>query len=214
VSCGFAAGDRVLIFERINGGGAHEVFTLAAADSAGPSLFPAAPLSRAYQAGSAVAAVVQRVYYLDRAARSLMVYDGNRSNLPLVDHVVDLRFTYFADPDPGSVPPPLEGTSGCAYGAGSPPVPLLEDLAGMAPKLLTPDRLTDGPICGHPPNRFDADLMRVRRVAVAIRLETESAELRGAGSAFVSHGTSVDGNRYVPDLRVTFDVAPRNMAGR
>lgn len=214
ISCGFAAGDRVLIFDRVNGGGAHEVFTVAAVDAAAPSLAPSAALSQAYPAGSAVAAVVQRVYHLDRAARTLMVYDGNRSDLPLVDHVVDLRFAYFADPAARSIPPPADGMSGCAYGAGSPPVPLLDDLGGMAPKLLPPERLTDGPVCGHPPNRFDADLMRVRRIAVTIRLETESAEFRGAGAAFASRGTSADGNRYVPDLRATFDVAPRNMEAR
>src|SRR5215212_7986031 len=47
-SCGFAAGDRVLIFDRMNDGGAHEVFTVAAVDATVPSLSPAAPLSRSY----------------------------------------------------------------------------------------------------------------------------------------------------------------------
>jgi type II secretory pathway pseudopilin PulG len=210
-ACGFAAGDRALIFEPVNGRGAHEVFTVGTADATGPSLSPAAPLSRAYPAGSPVAAVVQRVYYLDRAARSLMLYDGNRSDLPLVDHVVDLRFTYVVDPAAGSLPVPPDGASSCAY-AGSPPVSLLAELGGMTPTPLTPDRLVDGPICGVTPNRFDADLMRLRRIHVTIRLEAESAEFRGSGAAFVSRGTSVDGNRYVPDLRVTFDVTPRNAA--
>ena len=64
----------------------------------GATVSAAATLSYAYPAGSRVAGVVHRVYYLDRPGKRLMVYDGDRSDLPLVDHVVDLRFTYYVDP--------------------------------------------------------------------------------------------------------------------
>jgi len=167
--------------------------------------------------GSRVVGVVQRVYYLDRPGKRLMLYDGDRSDLPLVDHVVDLRFTYYVDPAADAVrPPPADGSS-CAYAPGTPPVPLLDDLGGLAPTLVPPSRLTDGPVCGLSPHRFDADLLRVRRIGVTVRLETESAALRGSGPAFQTRGTSAGGAKYVPDLQVTFDVAPRNMpafAGR
>lgn len=209
--CGFNAGDRVLIYAPAAGDGAHDIFTVSAVDRTLALLIPDAPLSRTYPAGSRVATIVQRVYYLDRAGRRLMVYDGDRSDVPLVDHVVGLRFTYYADPAPTSVTPPLEGTSNCAYAAGVPPVPVLQDLGGTALVALTAGQLTDGPVCGRLPARFDADLLRVRRIGVSLRLETEGAEFRGSGPAFANPGTSLDADRYIPDVQVTFDVAPRNV---
>jgi type II secretory pathway pseudopilin PulG len=209
-SCGFARGDRALVFA----GEAYETFTVSATDVAGSSLSAAAPLSRAYSAGSAVVAIVQRVYYLDRPGKRLMLYDGDRSDLPLVDHVVELRFTYYGDPTAAGVRPPPPGVSSCAYALGDPPIPLLDELGGTAPKLLQPTRFTDGPVCGVPPHRFDADLLRVRRIGVTIRLETEGGEFRGSGPAFFTRGTSPGGNRYIPDVQVSFEVAPRNLAVR
>jgi prepilin-type N-terminal cleavage/methylation domain-containing protein len=77
--------------------------------------------------------------------------------------------------------------------------------------------LTDGPWCpdGLAPNRFDADLLRIRRVRVSIRAQVPSVSLRGAGPLFARPGTSRGGGRSVPDAQVTIDVAPRNLnAGR
>jgi hypothetical protein len=71
--------------------------------------------------------------------------------------------------------------------------------------------LTDGPACGEAPHRFDADLLRIRRVAVTVRLETESAEFRGLGPAFATAGFSRAATKAVPDLQATIEVAPRNM---
>ena len=210
-ACGFSSGDRVLVFDPVDGDRAYDLFTVSAASS-GLLSHPSA-LSRPYGVGSRVLRVVHRVYYLDRPGSRLMVYDGDSSDMPLVDHVVDLRFTYYAEPSPASVPPPAEGQSDCAYTAGSPPASLLQDLGGLALKALTPVQLTDGPSCGVAPNRFDADLLRVRRVRVTLRLEAEAADLRGSGAAFVRPGTSVGAMRYLPDQQVTFDVAPRNLGG-
>jgi type II secretory pathway pseudopilin PulG len=209
-TCGFTRGDRALVFSAE----AHDVFTVAATEPSGATVSPAAALSRAYPAGSRVVGIVQRTYYFDRPGRRLMLYDGDRSDLPLVDHVVDLRFTYYLDPAAAGVRPPPAGGSSCAYAAGTPPIPLLDDLAGASPTLVPQSRLTDGPVCGQSPYRFDADLLRVRRIGVTIRLEAESAALRGSGPAFFTRGTSPGGSKYVPDLQVTFEVAPRNMAGR
>ncbi|MEN3338488.1 MAG: hypothetical protein V7647_2164 [Acidobacteriota bacterium] len=210
-TCGFRAGDRVLIYAPEAGDGARDIVTLSAVDPASSSLVPAAALSRAYAAGSRVATLVQRVYYFDRAGKRLMVYDGDRSDVPLVDHVVKLRFTYYADPSPTSITPPAEGLSNCAYAAGTPPVPLLSDLGGTNLVPLTETQLTDGPWCGPSPGRFDVDLLRVRRIGVALRLEAEGADFRGTGAAFANRGTSVVGDRYIPDLQITFEVAPRNL---
>ena len=210
-ACDFKTGDDVLIFEPDGAGGAHEVFRVAAADTLSSTLTPLSPLSRAYSAGSRVVVIVQRIYHLDRVGKRLMVYDGAQSDVPLVDHVVDLGFAYYGDPRPEVVSPPPPGAGNCAY-AGSPPMPLLANLGGAAPKPLPGSLLSDGPVCGQAPHRFDADLLRIRRVAVTMRLETESSGFRGRGAAFATPGFSRAATAAVPDLRATIEVAPRNMA--
>jgi type II secretory pathway pseudopilin PulG len=209
-ACDFSAGDRALVFEPGGAGSPYETFTIAAVDAVGNRLTPAAALSRAYPAGSRVVAIVQRVFHFDRAGKRLMVYDGARSDLPIADHVVDLRFTYLADPRPNAVAAPAPGLMSCAY-AGDPPIPLLANLGGMAPKPLTAAQLTDGPICGPVRNRFDADLLRIRRVVFTIRLEAESAEFRGTGSGFSTPGFARASTKRVADQQATVAVAPRNM---
>jgi hypothetical protein len=74
--------------------------------------------------------------------------------------------------------------------------------------------LTDGPACGLSPYRFDADLLRIRRVSITIRLEAESSEFRGRGAAFATAGVSRAAGRVVADQQATIDVAPRNMITR
>jgi prepilin-type N-terminal cleavage/methylation domain-containing protein len=79
---------------------------------------------------------------------------------------------------------------------------------------ITQAMLTDGPWCPGPtaPNRFDADMLRVRRVSVRMRVQVASAELRGpAGVLFTRGGSSRGGARLVPDQEVRFEVTPRNM---
>jgi len=79
---------------------------------------------------------------------------------------------------------------------------------------LTPGMLSDGPWCpdGTSPNRFDADLLRVRSVRVTVRVQAALASLRGPASAlFLKGGTARAGDLYVPDLEVQFDVTPRNL---
>lgn len=209
--CGFRPGDRLLVHAPDAGDGARDVFTVVAVDAASSSLTPDAPLSRTYAAGSQVLSIVQRVYHLDRPGRRLMVYDGDGSDVPLVDHVVDLRFAYFADPAATGATPPAPGRSNCAYAAGPPPVPRLGDLGGTSLVRLTAAQLTDGPACGGPSGRFDADLLRVRRIDVTLRLEAEGAEFRGAGAGFANRGTSLEAGRSIPDLQISISVAPRNM---
>lgn len=77
--------------------------------------------------------------------------------------------------------------------------------------------LTDGPWCpdAQAPNRFDADLLRVRRVRVTLRAQTVSAWLRGTAPAlFARPGTSAGGPQMVPDAQLVVDVTPRNMNAR
>ena len=90
--------------------------------------------------------------------------------------------------------------------------------AGLVP--LTAAMLTDGPWCPSAtstsgaamPNRYDADLLRVRQVRVTLRVQVAKDLLRGpAGPLFRHAGRSRGGERYVPDQEIRFDVSPRNM---
>jgi type II secretory pathway pseudopilin PulG len=171
----------------------------------------------------------------------LVRHDGWATELPLVDDVVVLRFEYFADPNPpqrtsiplddlrgpwttyGPKPPPLDMTQegwpvgeNCTFlvvdGTQVPRLPVLA--AGTAPIELPPATLTDGPWCpdAAASSRFDADLLRIRRVRATLRVQAASAALRGpAGALFFRRGTARAADRYVPDLEVQFDVSPRNL---
>jgi hypothetical protein len=79
---------------------------------------------------------------------------------------------------------------------------------------LTASTLSDGPWCPDATNvnRWDADLLRIRKIGVSLRVQSANAALRGpAGVLFAHGGTSRSGLRWLPDVRLRFDVAPRNM---
>ncbi len=104
----------------------------------------------------------------------------------------------------------------CAFivsaGLQAPRLPTLAATTGEVE--LTQAMLTDGPWCPDPTfdNRFDADLLRIRRVAVTLRVQAALASLRGpAGLLFTRGGTSTSSQRYVPDQEIKFSVTPRNM---
>jgi hypothetical protein len=184
-----------------------------------------------------IAAVTSRTYYLKSDPVSntfqLMRYDGDgAADAPVVDHVVGLSFQYFGDPQPPTIlrpltepigpwttygpKPPASGDNCVFVGNGTPtPIPALPALdSGMALVPLGPAILTDGPWCPDAvnPNRFDADLLRIRRVTVTLRLESAAATLRGpAGPLFSRAGTSSGAHSFVPDQEIRFDVAPRNL---
>jgi hypothetical protein len=59
---------------------------------------------------------------------------------------------------------------------------------------------------------FDADLLQIRRVRVLLRIQAALGSMRGPSSVFFAHGgTSTSVERYLPDLELRFDVAPRNL---
>ena len=79
---------------------------------------------------------------------------------------------------------------------------------------LTQASLTDGPWCPDESiaNRFDADLLRVRKVRVTLRVQVGMKSLRGpTGTFFLRGGTATGGNRYIPDQEISFEVTPRNL---
>jgi hypothetical protein len=209
--CGFVKGTRTILLDVSGVGAGFETFSIADVTSGLEHGSPDAPFSRTYPAGKSRALeITQRVYYLDRSNRRLMLYDGYQSDVPLADNIVDFRLSYYVDPSPSSAPQPPDGEGNCVYTAGSPPVPLLADLGGTSLRRVSSSQLTDGPICGIAPYRFDGDLLRVRRVRVTIRAQVGADDLRGSGVDFNRSGFSRGGESYVPDLEVTFDVAPRN----
>ena len=197
-ACGFQRDMRAVVFERTGPGFGYDVFTVA--DASGASLARASdegPFSTTYTSTSHVVEVVDHTYYLDRSDPSnvrLMRGDG-RTAFPLVDGVRDLHFTYYADPDPASAPTIGAGTGTCVYAPGPPPLPLLAPLGGASLSELSESALTDGPFCGIAPNRFDADLLRIRRVRVALQVARPS----GAGP------------RQTSVFELSFDVTPHNL---
>jgi hypothetical protein len=95
------------------------------------------------------------------------------------------------------------------------PVARLQALADGATLVpLTSATLSDGPWCPDEANakRWDADLLRIRKVSITIRVEAASSALRGPASAlFANGGTSRDANRWVPDQEIHLQVSPRNI---
>jgi hypothetical protein len=135
----------------------------------------------------------------------------------------------------GPKPPLLTETYGMGYAPGENCIfmvdpgsgtqvarPEMMDLAPGSQQLvrLTPAMLTDGPWCPTAafPTRFDADLFRVRKIGVRLRVQVASAELRGPAAlllggrpAFLNAGTASVGRNLVPDQDIRFEVTPRNL---
>src|SRR6185295_14523106 len=114
--------------------------------------------------------------------------------------------------------PPFAAGENCVFiNDGSPvPAPRLAALGAPGSGLvkLTAAQLTDGPWCPNATsaNRWDADLLRVRKVGVTVRVQAAAAMLRGPASAlFVRGGTSTGGSKWVPDQEIRFEVSPRNL---
>jgi prepilin-type N-terminal cleavage/methylation domain-containing protein len=189
-ACGFKEGMAVLIGDAATG--AWDTFTVLEVQGASLQLRHRglAPC-KAYESGSYLSQIVAHTYWLNTDDRTdtvqLMRYDNDKSDLPVADNVVGLSFEYFADAWPA--------------GGGSEPVP------------LSPAELTDGPWRPDAASeqRYDADLLRVRRVRVTLRVQAASQFRGPAGHLFRRGGTSTAGERYLPDREITFDVAPRNL---
>jgi hypothetical protein len=234
--CGFKIGMDVIVFDDT---GAYDTFTIVSVSGTAVNVqHNMRDSSKIYAASlSHIVAATSRTYFLKTdpatGASQLMRYEGaGGADVPVVDHVVGLSFEYFGDPEPPRMLRPITDLSGpwTTYGPKPPdsgqncvftangsavPEPGLPVLVG-GPGLvrLTAAELTDGPWCPDAvsPNRFDADLLRVRAVAVTLRIEAAASTLRGpAGLLYARGGTSTGGHGLVPDQEIRFDVAPRNM---
>ena len=167
---------------------------------------------------------------------------GLGADVPVVDNVVGLNFDYYGEPQPPTWRPgkAVSDTTGpwttygpkpsaipvgafaaganCIFNNDGSPTPAAA-LAVLGPSAsglvkLTAAQLTDGPWCPNAAslNRFDADLLRVRKIAVTLRVQAAASALRGPASAlFAKGGTSTGGNKWVPDQEIRLDVSPRNL---
>jgi type II secretory pathway pseudopilin PulG len=209
--CGFHEGMDVIIFDQ---SGNFDMFTITQVQDAAAHLqHRGQDLSKAYDIGASVTQIVSNTYYLNTTTNQLMRYNGGDNDVPLVDNVVDLKFDYFGDPNPPVLPKPPAGEANCLYDA----VGNYKNLPTLAPDegslaSLPGAMLKDGPMCGGGTNAFDADLLRVRKVRVTMRVQAANPALRGASTALFKHpGTSKGGEKFVPDYRISFEVSPRNL---
>jgi hypothetical protein len=213
-ACGVKPGMGVLVFDP---DGHVDLFTAQAVSGASVTVrHRGGGVRHLYTDRSVIAEFTGRTYYLDRAAKQLRQYDTDQTDVPVLDEVTAMTVEYFGDAAPPAEPRPLPGDSNCLFGPGGDLVPGLAVLTpgpdGLAHLPLA--MLGDGPWCGSGDTAFDADLLRVRRVRIALRVQASSAPLRGSDGRFASAGTSRHTLRAVPDVLVAFDVAPRNLDPR
>jgi hypothetical protein len=134
-----------------------------------------------------------------------------------------------ADPSPpatsyGPAPPPLgvddardvwAAGENCVFAAGEPPASrLLRLSASPTPVALDSALFAVGPWCpdGVHAGRYDADLLRIRRVRIRVRVQVALAAMRGpAGVLFARGGHATSTEFFAPDQEVTLDVTPRNL---
>lgn len=221
--CGFQEGMDVIIFDP---SGNFDLFTITEVQDAAAHLqHRGQDLSYPYDVGASVTQIVSNTYYWcspingrpcpdDPTAWQLRLYDGFNRDVPLVDDVVGLRFEYFGDPNPPVNPQPPLGVANCLYDATGVyigPAALAASDGSLA--ALPLNMLKDGPWCGaaNSSNRFDADLLRVRKVRITLRVQVADPSLRGADARWINPGTATGGVREVADYAVAFDVSPRNL---
>lgn len=237
--CGFASGQQVVVYDDT---GAFSLFTVTGTTGTSLRLrHETADAAHVFPVGSTIASAAFSSYGLRTDAAtgvSQLTRDDGTRQVPVADHVVGLSFEYFGERQPPRVlpdsslerprttygPPPLPGSaSGFAPGencvfvrdSSNQPVPRLPVLTGAGgPVRLSVAQFEDGPWCpdaGHP-GRFDADLLRVRRVVTRMRVQSADAAFRGpAGPLFTHGGRARRGVAFVPDVEIGLDVSPRNL---
>lgn len=203
-TCGLAAGDTAMLLDVA---GRAEVARVASAASGLAVL--AAPVAHGFHPDlqAAIVPVEVRVIYWPETQRELRVATGGGADMPWLDHVVGFEMRWFGVREPPAGPSVPEGVGGCLHEAdGTARLAPLGGSDAVVPLPLT--ALADGPWCGEGLAAFDADLLRIRRLEVALRLETPDPLLRSVGTRFVRAGLAT-GPHVVPDVRLRFEVSPR-----
>jgi hypothetical protein len=196
-TCGFETGMTVLVFDGTTAWGAFEVTGVTG--SALRVAHRGRDFTRPFPPGSTIVQADWHTYYYDSAQHQLRHYDGLNTDVPVVDNVAAVRFSYFGVADPPAEPKPVVAEENCLFDRAGLPVLGRLPSAGGSLVELTAAMLTDGgpgavTWCGANGNLFDPDLLRIRRVRVRIRLR--------AGA---------DAREAVEDIEMVLDVAPRNL---
>ncbi|MCC7416822.1 MAG: hypothetical protein IT176_06730 [Acidobacteria bacterium] len=233
--CGIQEGMTLLVYDDNGRSDLLSVESVAADHAEVATLLrPAGSLRPLYATGATLVEAVARTYWR-RPGGPPPSDQLMRDDAPVLDHVVGLAFEFFGDPQPPQPtadgratygPPPrapdvpapaYPSGESCTFrfdGAAGAHVPRLASLSGAGALVrLTAAQLSDGPWCPDEAdaNRWDADLLRIRSVAIAVRVEAAAPWLRGpVGPGFRNGGTAHDG-RWVPDQEIRWVIAPRNM---
>lgn len=233
--CGFKEGMQVLIFDET---GTYDVFGITKVqDSALHLQHKGTDLSKAYAENAYITQVNSYTYWLKTDTTTetyqLMRYDGYQTDLPIVDNVVGLAFEYYGEPAPPAIlksvtdatgpwttygPKPKDAsTANCIFDVvgGKHVAKATMPSLGTGPLVKLPKaKLTDGPWCpdGTIGNRFDADLLRIRKVKVTMRVQVGQKSMRGTDTAlFLRPGYARAAERFIPDHEIAFEVSPRNL---
>jgi hypothetical protein len=151
-------------------------------------------------------------YRFDRARGEILRARAGGRAQPVLGDVVAFAVEYWGEVAPPRAPWPAADTC-LTLADGTPRLPWLGP-DGSPPVRLELARLADGPWCGDAPFRFDADLLRLRRVRVRLRLQADAPAYRGRDPRrFAQPGRAVSGAREVADLELAIDVAPAALRG-
>ncbi len=201
VRCGFRPGQLAAVDDRF---GRVDVFRVASVESGVLGHTPLA-LSRAYAPadGARVVPIDVRHFRFDPVRRQVRTGSGGFTELPLLDDVVRFEVAYEGESSPPAVPRPPPGVATCLYDEhGARRLPELGGAVGRRVELPI-GMLRDGPFCGDGVGRYDADLLRVRRVV--IRLTVAGLARGGTG------GPRTGLDHLTASREVVVDVTPRNL---
>ena len=206
-SCGFRRGDLVAAHD---GSGAMAIARVEALS--GMTLTLDVPVDQAIAHPAMVMVVSATALVFDAARRQLRRIDDEAASQPVTDDVVGMQVRYY-----GSAAPPrwpaVSGLETCAVSsAGTPKLGWLGPVPGPPVELTVAD-FTDGPWCGAGEWRFDADLLRVRAVRVALRLQASSPASRGVSALwFAMPGQARRPGQEVRDVELDVFAPAPNLA--
>lgn len=238
-ACGFQAGMTVIVYD---GSGAFDLATVSAVDPALASIAVDPPVGRVYPGGAIVSEVGVSMFEVDVAAdgSGRLMRRTTGAAQPMVDAVVAFTVAALGEatpPSPGRGPrspptygpvPPLPGIDdprdpwaageNCTMtrDADGAPLARLPALAGSGALIaLGPAQLDDGPWCpASGGGVYDADLFRLRRLDLRLRVESAAARLRGPASALFTRGGHGRPTTWVPDLELRVSVTLPNLMRR
>lgn len=238
-ACGFQQGMTVAVYD---GSGVFDLATVQAVDAPSSAITVHPPVGRTYPAGSIVSEVAVSTFDVDVAAdgSGRLMRNTSGAAQPIVDAVVAFTVEAFGDaipPLPGRGPrspptygpvPPLPGVDdprdawaageNCtmtigADGLAAPRLPAWGDAGAQI--ALGPSRLDDGPWCPAAGGGvYDADLYRLRRVDLRLRVESAAAHLRGPAGTIFTRGGHGRPTSWVPDLELRVSLTLANIARR